>query len=109
LFQKAQRRQVQLITSEAVIAEIVYVLSSKEVYNLRREEIRARLYPLLSIPGLKLPHRKMYLQALDLYTQYIVDFADALTIAQMRRAKRQALYSYDRGFDRVAEIKRLEP
>ncbi len=31
LFQKAQRRGVQLTTSEAIIAEVVYVLSSKEV------------------------------------------------------------------------------
>lgn len=34
LFQKARRREVLLTTSEAVIAEVVYVLSSKAVYNL---------------------------------------------------------------------------
>ncbi len=109
LFQKARDRAVQLTTSEAVIAEVVYVLSSKEVYHLGRDEIRARLYPLLSVPGLKLPRRKVYLHALDLYAQYSVDFEDALTVAQMSHAKIQALYSYDRGFDRVPTLERLEP
>lgn len=110
LFQKAEKNQVQLTTSEAVIAEVVYVLSSsKQIYNLSREEIRARLYPLLQLPGFKLPHRKMHLRALDLYATYPLDFEDALTIAHMERQKIKQLYSYDQGFDRVATIKRLEP
>ncbi len=92
-----------------MIAEVVYVLSSKEVYHLGRDEVRARLYPLLSIPGLKLPRRQVYLHALDVYAQYPIDFEDALTVAQMSHAKIQALYSYDRSFDRVPELDRLEP
>lgn len=110
LFQKAEKNQVQLTTSEAVIAEVVYVLSSsKQIYNLTREEIRARLYPLLQLPGLKLSHRKMYLRALDLYSAYPLDFEDALTIAHMERQKIKEVYTYDRGFARFATIKRLEP
>ncbi len=110
LFQKAEKNQVQLTTSEAVIAEVVYVLSSsKQIYNLAREDIRARLYALLQLPGLKLTHRKMYLRALDLYATYRLDFEDAVTIAHMEREKIKEVYAYDRGFDRVAAIKRLEP
>jgi predicted nucleic acid-binding protein len=67
------------------------------------------LYPLLSLPGLKLTHRKMYLRALDLYAAYPIDFEDALVVAQMERQKITELYSYDRDFDRVAGITRLEP
>ncbi|MCL4488795.1 MAG: type II toxin-antitoxin system VapC family toxin [Chloroflexi bacterium] len=109
LFQRAQRKEVTLTTSEAVIAEIVYVLSSKQVYALTREEIRARLYPLLSLPGLRLTHRKAYLRALDLYVSYPLDFEDAILAAQMERQKVREVYSYDREFDRVPSIERLEP
>src|SRR5437660_9267218 len=77
LFQKAQAGQVTLTTSEAVITEIEYVLSSPRLYHLGREDIRTRLYPLLSLPGLKLPNRRMYLRALDLYATYPIDFEDA--------------------------------
>lgn len=109
LFQKARRREVLLTTSEAVIAEVVYVLSSKAVYNLPRDQIRARLYPLLSLPGLKLPQRKTYLRALDLYASYPLDFEDALIVAHMERQGMAELISYDQGFDRIVGIRRLEP
>ena len=109
LFQKAEERKALLVTSESVIAEVVYVLSSKRLYNLPREQIRALLYPLLSLSGLKLAHRKMYLRALDLYATYPIDFEDALIAAQMERQKITELYSYDRDFDHVPEITRLEP
>ena len=110
LFRQAQRGEVNLTTSETVIAEVVYVLASPQAgYGLSRTEIRQRLYPLLLLPGLKLPDRRTYLRALDLYASYAVDFEDALTVAHMERLKVTELYSYDRHFDRVPDIQRLEP
>src|SRR5713226_5107179 len=96
LLQKARRNEVTLTTSEAIIAEVVYVLQSKQLYALSAEEIRARLYPVLSIPGLKLPFRRMVLRALDLYAMYRLDFEDALAIAQMEKQKITEVYTYDR-------------
>jgi predicted nucleic acid-binding protein len=109
LFQKAREKKITLTTSESVIAEVVYVLSSKKLYDLPRKEIRELLYPLLSLPGLKLTNRRTYLHALDLYASYPLDFEDALTVAQMKRQKIIEVYSYDRHFDQVAGITRLEP
>jgi predicted nucleic acid-binding protein len=109
LFRRAERNEISLLTSEAVIAEVVYVLSSKQLYALSREEIRELLHPLLSLPGLKLTHRRVYLRALDLYATYPIDFEDALVVAQMERQKVTEVYSYDRDFDQVAGITRLEP
>jgi predicted nucleic acid-binding protein len=109
LFQQAQEKRITLTTSESVIAEVVYVLSSEKLYNLPREEIRKLLYPLLSLRGLKLTSRKTYLHALDLYASYPLDFEDALTVAHMKRQKIGKIYSYDRHFDQVAGIARLEP
>lgn len=109
LLQRAERKEITLTTSESVIAEVVYVLSSNELYDLPREEIRALLHPLLSLPGLRLTHRRMYLRALDLYAAYPIDFEDAVVVAQMERQKITELYSYDRDFDHVAGITRLEP
>ena len=109
LFQRARRKEIALTTSQAVIAEVVYVLSSKQLYNLSPQEIRALLYPLLSLPGLKLPYRRMYLRALDLYATYQIDFEDALVVAQMERQEISEVYSYDRDFDQVSGIIRLEP
>ncbi len=109
LFQKARQGEEALTTSETVIGEVVFVLSAKDLYSLPREEIRSRLYPLLSVPGLKLQHRKMYLRALDLYTAHPIDFEDALIIAKMEQQRIKEVYSYDRDLDRAATVKRLEP
>ena len=109
LFQEAQANQVVLTTTEAVITELVYVLSSKKTYGLARADIRARLYPLLSVPGLRLPHRQIYLRALDLYVSHPLDFEDAVIATQMKRQNIGDLYSYDRGFDRLSGLTRHEP
>jgi uncharacterized protein len=109
LLQAAQRNEVQLTTSESVIAEIVFILSSPRLYGLAREEIAARLRPILQLPGLKVTHRSTYLRALDLFVRYRVDFEDALTVAHMERQGMRELYSYDRDFDAVETITRHEP
>jgi predicted nucleic acid-binding protein len=109
LFQQVQRNQIQITTSEAVIAEVVFVLGSKRLYHLPRLEIKDRLHPILLLPGLKLPHRKYYLRALDYYSQSTLDFEDCLIIAQMERQRVAELYSYDHDFDVISGIKRLEP
>lgn len=109
LFQQAAANRTELTTTEAVITEVVYVLSSKKTYGLARADIRARLYPLLSTAGLQLPQRRTYLRALDLYTLYSIDFEDALIVAQMEHQKISDLYSYDQGFDQVPGTTRHEP
>ena len=109
LFQKAQRQELLLTTSEAIIAEVVYVLAGKATYGLSPQDIRARLYPLLSIRGLKLTHRRMFLRALDLFATYKLDFEDALAVAQMERQRITEIFSYDREFNRVSTVVRLVP
>lgn len=108
LFQRVKRNEVTIITSEAVIAEVVYVLSSK-IYRLPRNDIVARLRPLLTLPSLKLPYRSVFLRSLELYTHHAVDFEDCLTAAHMERQKITDIYSYDKDFDAITGIKRLEP
>jgi predicted nucleic acid-binding protein len=109
LFLSAQRNEVALTTSEAVIAEVVYVLSSKQLYNLPREQIRALLYPLLTLRGFKLSGREIYLRALDVYASSDLDFEDAIAVAHMERHQLSEIYSYDRHFDQMSGLTRLEP
>jgi predicted nucleic acid-binding protein len=109
LFQQAEQNQVSLVTSEAVIAEVVYVLSSPKHYQLPRPRIQIALARLLILSGLKMPYRQACLRALDLYAKHNLDFEDCLSLAHMEQQNLTQLYSYDRGFDRIAGIQRLEP
>jgi predicted nucleic acid-binding protein len=109
LFEQAKASGVILTTSESVLAEVVFVLGSPRGYRLSRADVRARLYPLVAMEGLKLADRRKYFRALDLYATHNIDFEDALTVAHMEQYNLDELYSYDRDFDRVGEVKRIEP
>ncbi len=109
LFQQVKRKQIRLVTSESVLAEVVYVLSSRSLYNQPRENVRTLLLPIISLPGLKLAHRRAFFRALDIYASTHLDFEDCLSIAHMERLKVNTILSYDQDFDRVKGIQRREP
>jgi len=110
LLQRVKTGEEVVTTCEAVVTELVYVLSSRSHYELTREEIRARLVPILLLKGLRLTNRRLYLRALDVYVSYPgLDFEDALIVAHMGRHGVAEVLSYDRGFDAVAGITRVEP
>ena len=110
LFQRVQRGEESVTTTEAIIAEVVYVLSSAALYGLSHEEVAARLTPILSLRSLRLRHKRTYLRALDLYaTHRFLDFEDALTAAHMERERISEIITYDKDFDRLPGIKRSEP
>ncbi len=87
------------------------MLSSPRLpYRLDHGEIQARLLPILTLRGLKLPHKRVCLRALDLYaSSAFLDFEDALAVAHMERRRITEIVSYDRDFDRVAGLRRAEP
>ena len=111
LFQRVSQGEEELFTCEAIVSEVVYVLSSPRApYRLSHEEIRARFVPILTLRGLRLPQKRVYLEALDLYaSSSFLDFEDALAVAHMRRQGIAEIVSYDRDFDRVADVQRAEP
>lgn len=100
----------RVTTCEAVIAEVIYVLTSTRQYGLTHEDASSSLRTILNLRGLHLTHKRAYLRALDLFAAYRhLDFEDALQIAHMERTGERELYSYDRDFDRVAAVTRRQP
>jgi predicted nucleic acid-binding protein len=67
LLRAVEQGNVSAWTSDLVIAEIVFVLSNKQTYRLSPAQIRDLLLPVLSLPHLKLAHKKLYPRIFDLY------------------------------------------
>ena len=111
LFQRVQQGEQELLTCESVVSEAAYVLSSSRLsYRLTHEEIRERLLPILTLRGVRLPQKRVCLQALDIYAASpFFDFEDALAVAHMEQAGVTEIVSYDRDFDRVPGVQRVEP
>lgn len=111
LFQRVKQGAEEVFTCEAIVAEVVYVLSSPRApYRLNHEEIRVRLLPILALRGFRLPQKRVYLRALDVFASSpFLDFEDAVAVAHMERRGIRELLSYDRDFDRIPGFKRGEP
>ena len=112
LFENARLGKIKLQTTESVLTEVVYILSSKKLYALSPKDICERILPMIKIKTLKILNKKTLLRAFQLYVKYKLDIEDCILLAQMENGKdgrTKEIFSYDRGFDKVAEIKRLEP
>lgn len=109
LIRSIEQGEMVVWTSELVIAKLVFVLSNKKTYGLSREAVRDVLLPLINLPGLKIPHKRLYGRIFELYTSHAIDYVDAYHAAIMEYRGDLELYSYDTDFDQVPEIRRLEP
>lgn len=109
LLQKVETGEIAATITEAVLAEVVYVLSSKTLYNVPRAEIQTRLTTLIGLKGLRLRAKGLYVRALDVYATTNLDFVDALLVAHVERTPDAVLVSFDRGYNRIATVTREEP
>lgn len=102
LLKRIDGGELIVTTSEAVILELVFVLSSRRLYNLSREDIRSRLHILLALKGLRLPLKAVYHRALDLYAANPgIDFADCVNVAHMEHAGISEIWSFDKDYARM--------
>ena len=71
---------------------------------------RRSTFPILSLRGLRIPQKQLYINALNIYaSSAALDFEDALAIAHMDQNDIVEIVSYDQDFDSVPEIIRIEP
>jgi predicted nucleic acid-binding protein len=109
LFQDVEDGQCVVAAPVTVIADAVFVLCSKRLYNLPRAQAAAALSRLVQIPGFRVDRRRTVMAALALFGATTVDFGDCMIVATMQQAGSTVLFSYDQDFDRFPSIKRQEP
>jgi uncharacterized protein len=110
LIEALARSEDEAMTSEAVIAEIFYVLTSRAHYGLDRADAAERVRPIVLAQGLRLPNKGTVVRGLDVYSTYrALDIEDALSVAHIESAGVSEILSFDRGFDHVEGIVRVEP
>jgi predicted nucleic-acid-binding protein len=107
IFKKAVNREERLYTTEMVIAEIVWVLES--YYELPKEKVQDKVEKILNTPNLTCPNRDLILTALTLYTEMNIDFIDAYNALILKNEDIIEAYSYDKHYDRISWLTRIEP
>jgi predicted nucleic acid-binding protein len=109
LLQKLASGELTVAAPDTVIADAVYVLSSRRLYNVPRARIQALLSPLVRLRHFRVQNRRQVLRALEIYGATNLDFGDALIVASMNLSGASTLYSFDTDFDRIAGVTRLPP
>ncbi|MBI2887837.1 MAG: PIN domain-containing protein [Chloroflexi bacterium] len=105
-FAKIEQGLIQVCTSELVIFDTVFTLQRRS--GRPKSVIRDSLLPLIELPGIRLPGKRRLRRVFELYVDQNLPFADAYHVALMERLGLTAIATFDREFDRVPGIKRVE-
>ncbi len=108
LLQQAAKGEVLLLTSEIVMAEVVWVLES--FYGLKNKVIAPMITAILATSGLEVLNAPLVEKAIDHYQNHNIDFIDGYIAAVMAQKGIDKIFSYDKKhLSRIQEVVRTEP
>lgn len=105
---RVERGEEIATLADTVVFETVFVLQSFN--KLPRAVIRDAVLPIILLPGMILGGKQLYRRVFDWYVEHRrLSFADCYHAALVERQGLPAVISFDRGYDRLSEIRRIEP
>jgi len=107
LFNRVEVGNEDVFLPDIILADIIWIL--EKYYKQTREDIREWITAILSLQGLTFSDKKMALNALDIYVAKKIDWSDASVAIQMLQRDITEIYSFDKHFDRIDGIIRIEP
>ena len=107
LLARVERGEERVVTSPLVVFETVFTL--QRTYGVSRERIESMVGAIISLPGIRFAEKRLCLEALDVFVQHRISFADAYTIVHMKARGITEIYSWDSDFDKVEGITRTVP
>jgi predicted nucleic acid-binding protein len=107
LLERIERGSERAALSHLGVFEVVFLL--QKTYRVPRRQIRELMTSLLTTRNVDVPDRGDLLEALQLFEELNISYADAYNAVYMRRHGMTEIYSWDKEFDRVPWLRRLEP
>lgn len=97
----------QLLLTDLVLAECVYVLES--FYEVERTQVAELMRAAVALPSVAVIDASLLLRALEVYEIDRLDFAESYLVASAEATGMDAILSFDRSIDRVQTTSRIEP
>lgn len=107
LLRRIELGEEQAITSQLVIFEAIFTMRSR--YRIPKEQIRAGVQAILDLRGLHVPDKHLLYEALDLFVERNIPFADAFNALYMQARGVSEIYAWDHDYNRVPGIQRIDP
>ena len=107
IFKQGMEDKIALATSGMVIAELIWTLSS--YYRIPKADVIEKVSIIVSTESLYIPDKNIIADALILYSRKNIDYIDAYNAVFMKYHGVDEIYSYDRDFDAIEGVTRVEP
>ena len=91
---------------DIILADIIWTL--EKFYKLQKSEIRELILPVIGLRGMHCNSKATIRRALQIYVEKNIDWTDAFVAASMWSSGQEEIYSYDRDFDKVEGITRVQ-
>jgi predicted nucleic acid-binding protein len=101
------RAETELLLTDLVVAETVYVLGS--FYDAPRAQVAETVRSLLAMGSVTTVDSALLLRAVEVYEVERLDFAEAYLVACAESTGIDTVASFDRTIDRVGTVRRIEP
>ncbi len=98
--------QERLLLSDVAAAEIIWLLTS--YYKLSKEEAVEKIFSIFNFPNIE-SNKPILIRTLYFYRNFNIDYIDAYLAAYSEEEKLEGIYSFDKGFDKIKQVKRFTP
>ena len=107
LLEEVQKGAIAVFLADITLADVIWIL--EKYYKLPRNEIRMAMRRIIELKGLQCSNKSQALAALDYYVEKNIDWTDAFMATQLIAKGILELYSFDKHFDRLEGLTRIEP
>lgn len=95
-FMNLDKSNVEYLVEDSVIGEILYVTTSKKLYNLSRKDIVIRLIGILNSKNIYHNYKDPLINALDKFANSNLDFVDCLALNYQDAGIVESIFSFDK-------------
>ena len=95
-----------LVVSDIVVAEVIWTLG--RFYKWPKEKITQFLFVLLKGKNIEF-NENIIFPVLSTFLKYNIRYTDAYISVVMKQSKVKDIYSFDRDFDKIQGVNRIEP
>lgn len=105
--ERVEAGELRVRVLDLALFETIFTLQRQR--RVDKRHIREQLMRIIDLPGVVIPGKDRWRTALDLYVKHRLSIADAYHVVMMGRLKSSEIVTFDRDFDRVPGITRIEP
>lgn len=99
LLERIERGELEVRITDLIVFETVFSLQRS--YKQPKADITKALLPLLELPGIVLPGKRIYREVFSLYVSSPLGFADCYHAALMQQLGISDVFSFDTDFDHI--------